>query len=115
MRMELKLTHTALKATYTSKATPIAHLISDRDNGDCLGGASLIAAGGWSIPMLLTLRFIKYGKSGKWIDINALEYATIIINYAAYVYFWVIDNNCSKKNITYPLVKIMSNNSSSEV
>jgi len=128
MRMKLKLIHAALKATHISKATPIAHLIPGRDDGDCFGDVSLIAAGGWSIPMMFlwwiawdddiikrTLRFIKNGKSGKLIDINALEYATIIINYAACIYFWVIKNNCSIKNISHPPGKIMSDNISSEV
>ena len=48
------------------------------------------------------------------IDINSLEYATVLINYAASIYFWIMDNNISKKNIPYPNVLIMADNTSSE-
>ena len=36
-----------------------------------------------------TLRFIKDGKSGKLININVLEYATVIIKYAVSYFYWV--------------------------
>ena len=62
-----------------------------------------------------TLRFIKDGKSGELIDINCLEYATILINYAASMYFWITEDNISKKNIPYPRVRLMTDNACSEV
>jgi len=54
------------------------------------------------------LRFIKDGKSGQLIDINALEYVTVIINYAVCYYYWVIERNCQAKEIPYPKVQPQS-------
>ena len=52
MRAELHIILTALASKIIPKATPIAHLIPERDDGDCHGDASLIASGGWSILMI---------------------------------------------------------------
>ena len=57
---------------------------------------------------------MKDRKSGKLIDINCLEYATILINYAASMHFWITKNNISKANIPYPRVRLMADNKSSE-
>jgi len=48
------------------------------------------------------------------IDINALEYATIIISYAACVHYWITQGNCILKKIPHPLVRIFADNTSSE-
>ena len=63
---------------------------------------------------LRTLRFIKDGKSVQLIDINALEYATVIINYAACYYYWVVERNCQAREISYPKVLIKADNVASK-
>lgn len=100
MREELNIIHAALKAENIPKAIPIAHAIPDLEDGIAYGDSSLDSAGGWSISMGFwwfidwpeeirskTLRFVKDGKSGELIDIKALEYATILINFAATIHF----------------------------
>ena len=122
---ELQLIKAALEADWIPKASPIAHLIPSIPDTDCDGDSSLDAAGGWSISMRFwwyiewpqkirerTLRFVKDGKSGKLIDINALEYATVLINYAACIYYWVIEENI--KRIPYPTCLIRADNKSAE-
>lgn len=124
---ELAIIYQALKDDTVSKAIPIAHLIPGLVDATAHGDSSLDSAGGWSEDMQFiwwldwpeeirarTLRHVKDGKSGKLIDINSLEYATVLINYAASIYFWIMDNNISKKNIPYPNVLIMADNTSSE-
>jgi hypothetical protein len=127
LKEEIRLIHLALSSPDISKECPIAHLIPDIENGDAHGDSSLDSAGGWSIPMRFwwwinwdekirqrTLRFVKDGKSGKLIDINCLEYATIIINYAACMFFWITEDNIAQQDIPYPRVRIMADNKSSE-
>ena len=127
LKDELRLIHTALSSPEISKECPIAHLIPGIVNGDAHGDSSLDSAGGWSVIMKFwwwinwdekikkrTLRYIKDGKSGKLIDINCLEYATILINYAACMYFWINEDNITKQNIPYPRVLIKADNVSSE-
>ena len=48
---ELNIIRAAFTSPDIGKATPFAHLIPDRDDGDCFGDSSLKSAGGWSIPM----------------------------------------------------------------
>ena len=96
LKDELKSIREALSSKYIIKSTPIAHLIPGEEDGESHGDSSLDSAGGWSTDMsfwwwhvwpekisLRTLRFIKDGNSGEHIDINSLEYVTVIINYAA--------------------------------
>ena len=127
MRDELDIIRAAITSPKISKSIPIAHLIPDREDAVTYGDSSLDSAGGWSITMEFwwwidwdpdirskTLRFIKDGKDGKLIDINALEYATIIIGYAASVHYWITKENCKRKNIPNPMVRIFADNTSSE-
>ena len=60
------------------------------------------------------MRFIKDDKSGQLIDVNALEYATVIINYAACYYYWVVERNFQTKETPYPKVLIKADNVASE-
>ena len=96
LKDELRLVREALSRKYIVKFTPIAHLIPGKEDSESRGDSSLDSAGGWSTDMsfwwwhvwpekisLRTLRFIKDGNSGEHIDINSLEYVTVIINYAA--------------------------------
>ena len=57
-----------------------------------------------------TIRFIKDGKSGELIDINALEYATIIFDYAASCCYWLSKGNCKKYNIPHPMMRCYADN-----
>jgi len=127
MHDELYIIRTALSSDDINNASPIAHLIPGIKDAEAHGDSSLDSAGGWSVDMKFwwwidwplyirqrTLKYIKDGKSGKLIDINALEYATVIINYAASMHFWITQRNCEAKNIPYPRVLIMADNKSSE-
>ena len=127
LREELNLIRQALADERINKCYPIAHLISNEADADADGDSSLDAAGGFSVSMRFwwhhewsekirkrTLRYVKDGKDGTLIDINALEYATILINYAACIHFWIINNNCSRKNIPFPRVLIRADNKSAE-
>lgn len=123
LREELNIIRRALESEQVLKTTPLAHLIDNDPDSEADGDSSLDAAGGWSTSMQLwwyiewpehikqrTLRFVKDGKSGTLIDINALEYATLIIGYAASTYYWVIEDNRSKLGIPYPRSLIRADN-----
>jgi hypothetical protein len=127
MHEELALIKAALSNDAISKTCPIAHLIPNNDDAECHGDSSLDSAGGWSTDMEFwwwldwgdeikkrTLRFIKNGKSGLLIDINCLEYATVLINYAACVCYWLTCGHSKSKNIPFPRVMIKADNKSSE-
>ena len=127
MHDELALIKKALSDDRINKWSPIAHLIPNVEDAECHGDSSLDSAGGWSTDMQFwwwhdwgddikarTLRFIKNGKSKELICINCLEYATVLINYAACVCYWLIEGNSAAKNIPYPKVLIRADNKSSE-
>ena len=127
LRAELDMIYEALASPNIQKYSPIAHLIPGVADSICHGDSSLDSAGGWSTDMKFwwwhgwsddvkrrTLRFVKDGKSGQLIDINVLEYATVLISYAATYYFWVVEGNCKTKQIPYPKVLIMADNVASE-
>jgi hypothetical protein len=81
-----------------SWSSPIAHLIPRIADYEAWGDSSLYGAGGFSLDLKFWWQFdwpkniqdrnittikIRDPKSGETISINALEYATILINYAA--------------------------------
>jgi hypothetical protein len=128
LREELDIIRRALAADWVSKATPIAHLIPDEPDDEAHGDSSLDAAGGWSTSMGFwwylewpeevrkrTLRFVRDGKSEDFIDINCLEYATVLINYAASVHYWITEGNQDTRKIPYPRVLIKADNVSAEI
>jgi hypothetical protein len=128
LKEELQLIRAALSDKSISKACPIAHLIPDHEDSEAHGDSSLDSAGGWSTDMQFwwwidwpeeikkrTLRYIKDGQSGDLVDINNLEYATVLINYAAACHYWITLGNSQKQNIPYPRVRIMADNVCSEV
>ena len=99
---ELRIISTALLDESVLKSTPIAHLIKRCHDSISFGDSSLDAMGGYSISMGYwwhyawpkeirdrTIRSIKNDKDGKMIVINCMEYATILINYAAAYHYWV--------------------------
>ena len=77
-------------------STPFAHMIKRSPSASSLGDACLYGGGGFSIGLRFwwhilwpteiyhrTKKFVQNNKKGKLISINVLEFATIIINYAA--------------------------------
>ena len=124
---ELRIIKTAFLDPKINKYTPIAHLIKRTPDGSAAGDSCLDAAGGYSIDMEFwwyyewpecirsqTLRFIKNNKNGTLIAINCLEYASIIINYAASYHYWQTQNMRNHKEIEYPSVLILADNKSAE-
>ena len=91
------------------------------------GDSSLKAAGGYSLDLQFwwhiewpqevqdhTLSNLKYNKDGKLISINVLEYATVIINYAAATV--VLNDRIATNAIKhkYPVVLIRADNRTAE-
>jgi hypothetical protein len=124
---ELKIINTALRDESILKSTPIAHLIKRSHNFIAFGDSSLDAMGGYSFSMKYwwyyawpqeirnrTIKVIKNDKNGKMIVINCMEYATIIVNYAAAYHYWVTQNNIMKTGIQYPTTQIMADNKTAE-
>ena len=92
LRRELRLIRRVLGSDEFPKSTPISHLIPRVPIATAYGDSSLDAAGGfcpelgfwWYIEWpddirKRTLRYVKNKNSGNLIDINVLEYATLII------------------------------------
>ena len=123
-KAELKLIFTALSDPTVSKRCPIAHLVDRVEDCKSYGDSSLDAAGGFSIECRFwwyiewseeirahTLRVMRNNRDRKLISINALEYATVIINYAAiYLYF---KENVDPSN-PFPTALIFADNTTAE-
>ncbi len=84
--------------------TPIAHVIERNPFAHLFGDSSLQAAGGFSVGLKFwwhlpfpeevvkrTLLHMKDDSSNEFISINALEFITIILNYAAAITVFAID------------------------
>eukprot|EP00984_Skeletonema_dohrnii_P004016 scaffold1378_cov149-Skeletonema_dohrnii-CCMP3373.AAC.1 len=123
---ELNLITQALKDDAIPKYSPIAYLIPRDPSGTAWGDSCLYAAGGYSIDMRFwwyvewpdsivqyTLLYMRNNPDkGKLISINALEYATVIINYcAALLYF---REESAPDRDTHPTVHIFADNTSAE-
>ena len=123
---ELNLITRALRDDTIPKHSPIAYLIPREPSGTAWGDSCLYAAGGYSIDMQFwwyvkwpdsivqyTLLFMrKNPDKGKLISINALEYATVIINYcAALLYF---RDEIAPDGDPHPTVHILADNTSAE-
>ena len=124
---EIRIISAGLSDPSIQKYTPIAHLVNGTPHGTAAGDSCLDAMGGYSIDMKFwwyyewptsireqTLRFIKNNKNGDLITINALEYATILVNYAASYHYWCILDHCKSTNIQYPNVLLLADNKSAE-
>ena len=96
LREELNLLREIFEDSSVKWSSPIAHLVPRVHDAVAAGDSSLRAAGGWSTDLGFwwhlewpeevvqrTLLYLKNNKKGKFISINLLEYATVIINYAA--------------------------------
>lgn len=122
---ELRLIRAALRDDTIPKYSPIAFLIPRDPSGTAWGDSCLSAAGGYSIDMQFwwylewppqvvkyTLLFMRNNPDkGKLISINALEYATVIINYcAALLYF----QELTPRVDAHPTVHIKADNTTAE-
>ena len=87
-------------------ARPIGHMIPRQTRGTGWGDSCLHAAGGFSFNMHFwwyfewptkirarTLKSLKNNKDGIFISINALEYAALVLNYIASLYYLVVTNS----------------------
>jgi len=101
----------------------------DRDeDSEIFGDSSCDSCGGFSLCMKLwwyiewpeevrkrTFKYLKNRKSNDFIDINVLEYATVLFSYAAAHFFWVIENHIRKLGIPYPSAKIWGDNTQADM
>jgi hypothetical protein len=106
MRSDIELLRSLLQPdSGVSWVTPIAHVIKRTPFAHMCGDSSLHAAGGFSIRLRFwwhlpfpeeivkrTLLHMKDDSSNELISINALEFITIILNYAAAITVFAIDN-----------------------
>jgi hypothetical protein len=111
----------------TQLGTPIAHMVPrDPDYGSD-GDSSLTAAGGFSIGLRFwwhliwpaeiqarNIREMKRDKDGKLISINMLEYATVLMNYAASTVAIQELEQQGKLKHKYPVVLIKADNTAAE-
>lgn len=123
-KAELQLILRALSDDAISKRCPIAHLVDRVEDCKAHGDSSLDAAGGFSIECKFwwyhewsaeirahTLKVMRSNKEGKLISINALEFATVIISYAAISLFF--KENVDSSN-PFPTALIYADNTSAE-
>ena len=120
---ELRLIRLALSSC--SLRTPIAHLVQRDATGKGYSDSSLDAAGGWSTDCkfwwylewseeirLSTLKFHKNNQDGKLISINVLEYASVIINYAAMSLYFLQNQDPANP---FPVALLFADNVAAEI
>ena len=104
---------------------PIGHLIKQSPSGVGYSDSCLHAAGGCILDLGFwwylewpkniqqhTLKFIYNDKDGKLVSINALEYASLIINYVAASH--VLTHVYPTKGDPHPVVLLYADNITSE-
>ena len=124
LKEELHLIMQALSSKHLRARIPIAHLVRRDPSAEAWSDSSLLAAGGYSISMQFwwylewppevkkyTLVYVKNNKDGSLISINVLEYAALLINYAATYHFYKLHPDASDP---YPLVLLRGDNTASE-
>lgn len=125
LREELNLIRMTLSDSSIPKCCPIAHLIEKVEMAWALCDSSLDAAGGYCEKLSFwwyiewpaeirqrTLRYIRNGKDGRLIDINVLEYASILITYLICCH--LISERGMLAEDPHPTVLISGDNSCSE-
>ena len=121
---ELHLITKALESALISKRAPIGHLIRRDPSATAWSDSCLYAAGGFSTDMRFwwyfewppevrkfTLVYVRNNANGDLISINVLEYAAILINYAATTLYYETHHEPSDP---YPLVLFNADNRASE-
>ena len=125
LRKEIKLVHDALTCNWIDPWRPIGHMIPRDPSGTAWSDSSLHAAGGFSYEMGFwwyirwpddiqerTLKFVSSDKDGTLITINALEYASLIINYVAATH--VLVHECPSADNPHPMVLLYADNTAAE-
>jgi hypothetical protein len=105
-------------------STPIGHLSCRTPSAKAWSGSCLYVVGGYSTNMCYwwyykwpekfrkhTLTFVHSNEHGKFVSINVLEYAALIINYVAATHFCLIDKDPSDP---YPVVQLFADNTTAE-
>ena len=124
LREELHLIIEALSSGRLKRRTPIGHLVRRDPSGRARSNSCLYAAGGFSTDMGFwwyiewpasvrkhTLVYVRNNKDGKLISINVLEYAAILINYAASYHY---HHTHPDPEDPYPTVLLEADNRASE-
>ena len=122
---ELHLIRSILRSKSISLRTPIAHLVERDPTGVGHSDSSLDAAGGWSTDCSFwwylewsdeirraTLRFHRKCKDRRLISINVLEYASLIINYAAMSLYYRKNKDPSNP---FPIALLYADNVAAEI
>lgn len=124
LREELHLLTAVLSSPEVKMRTPIAHLVRRDPSAIAWSDSSLTASGGYSDKMGFwwyykwpesvhkqTLIYIRNNKDGQLVSINVLEYAALLINYAAAFHYY---KNNPDPSDPYPSVLFYADNSASE-
>lgn len=124
LREELHLLTAVLSSREVNMRTPIAHLVRRDPSAMAWSDSSLTASGGYSDSMgywyyykwpkeiqSQTLIYVRNNKDGNLVSINVLEYAALLINYAAAYHYYI--NNPDPSD-PYPSVLFYADNSACE-
>ncbi|KAL7525092.1 hypothetical protein ACHAXR_000858, partial [Thalassiosira sp. AJA248-18] len=124
LREELHLIIRALQSSRLKLRTPISHLVRRDPSASAWSDSCLRAAGGFSTDMRFwwyyewppeirkyTLIYVRCNKDGTLISINVLEYAALLINYAASYHYYL---NHPDPSDPYPVLKLYADNTASE-
>jgi hypothetical protein len=101
LREEICLLVSTMKSRDVRFSTPIGHLVRREPSSRAWSDSCLYAAGGYSVDMgfwwyikwpdevrMRTLTFVRSNEHGQLVSINVLEYAGMLINYAAASHFY---------------------------
>ena len=125
LRREIKLIYAALSSDWINMWRPIGHLIPRDPSGEGWSDSCLHAAGGYSLDLgfwwyyewpesikKCTLKFMFNNNDGTLVSINALEYASLIINYVAATY--VLTQIWPSPDDPHPVVLLYADNRTAE-
>ncbi len=125
MRQEINLIHRALSSDWIDMWRPLGHLIIRIPSAIGYSDSSLHAAGGYSLDMgywwyiewpehiqKLTLKFVYSDEHGNLVSINALEYASLIINDVAASFVFTNVSPCPGE--PHPAVLLKADNRTAE-
>ena len=125
MRRELALIRTALSSDWISMWRPLGHFVKRSPSAIGDSDSSLHAAGGYSLDMgywwymewpeeirRCTLKFVYSDEHGNLVSINALEYASLIVNFVAATYVLTVVS--PSRGDPHPVVLLRADNRSSE-
>ena len=126
LRREIELVHDALSSDWIEMWRPIGHLVPRDPSCTGWSDSCLHAAGGYSFDLRFwwyiewpskvykyTLKFVTTNKDGTLITINALEYASLIMNYVAVTYVFTRVQNTQRRD-PHPVALLLADNRSAE-